>query len=145
MKRMLLGRRRLLKAGLAGLATALPVWGCATRGEASRPLLGFTSVSVSTADAIAVPPGYRAQVLYRWGDPVGIPGSQPGLRFDAANSADEAGPMFLNVQHPGEPASERSNPDAPRAVSNWPDFRPDGRPRSATVAIRRDDGGPIGT
>ena len=53
--------------------------------------------------------------------------------------------MFINVQHPGEPASERSNPEAPRAVSNWPDFRPDGRPRSATVAIRRDDGGLIGT
>jgi secreted PhoX family phosphatase len=29
-------------------------------------------------------------------------------------------------------------------VSNWPDQRPDGRPRSATVAIRREDGGPIG-
>jgi secreted PhoX family phosphatase len=42
-------------------------------------------------------------------------------------------------------ASERSNPDAPRAVSNWPDFRPDGRPRSATLAIRREDGGLIGT
>jgi hypothetical protein len=28
--------------------------------------------------------------------------------------------MFINVQHPGEPASERSDPGAPRAISNWP-------------------------
>ena len=45
----------------------------------------------------------------------------------------------------GEPASERSDPANPRAVSNWPDFRPDGRPRSATLVIRRDDGGLVGT
>jgi hypothetical protein len=53
--------------------------------------------------------------------------------------------MFANIQHPGEPASERSDPEAPRAVSNWPDQDPNGRPRSATLAIRREDGGPIGT
>ena len=32
----------------------------------------------------------------------------------------------------------------PRRYSNWPDFQPDGRPRSATVAVRRNDGGVIG-
>ena len=63
--------------------------------------------------------------------------------------------MFVNIQHPGEPLTPRednlevpnlhSNPADPRRYSNWPDFRPDGRPRSATVAIRRTDGGPIGT
>ena len=52
---------------------------------------------------------------------------------------------FVNIQHPGEVAGDRSDPDAPRALSNWPDFRPDGRPRSATVVIRRRDGGVIGT
>ena len=46
---------------------------------------------------------------------------------------------------PGEPASERSDPAAPRAVSNWPDFRSDGRPRAATVVVQRSDGGLIGT
>ena len=50
---------------------------------------------------------------------------------------------FVNIQHPGEVAGDRSNPDAPRALSNWPDYRPDGRPRSATVVIRRRDGGVI--
>ena len=63
--------------------------------------------------------------------------------------------MFVNIQHPGEPLTPRhdglevpnlhSNPADPRRYSNWPDFRPDGRPRSATVAIRRADGGSIGT
>ena len=37
------------------------------------------------------------------------------------------------------------DPKDPRKVSNWPDFNPQGRPRSATVAIRKDDGGVIGT
>lgn len=63
--------------------------------------------------------------------------------------------MFVNIQHPGEPLTPRednleipnlhNDPADPRKYSNWPDFRPDGRPRSATVAIRKTDGGPIGT
>ena len=52
---------------------------------------------------------------------------------------------FVNIQHPGEVPGDRSDPGAPRALSNWPDQRPDGRPRSATVMIRRRDGGLIGT
>jgi hypothetical protein len=52
---------------------------------------------------------------------------------------------FVNIQHPGETPGDRSNPDNPRANSNWPDYALNGRPRSATVAIRRRDGGIIGT
>jgi uncharacterized protein len=52
--------------------------------------------------------------------------------------------MFVNIQHPGETASERSNPAAPKAVSAWPDGAAGGRPRSATLVIRRTDGGIIG-
>ncbi len=52
--------------------------------------------------------------------------------------------MFVNIQHPGETPSERSDPAQPRRWSNWPDFDPNGRPRSATVVIRRNDGGVIG-
>jgi uncharacterized protein len=51
--------------------------------------------------------------------------------------------MFINVQHPGQ-GVKRDGSDNPRLYSNWPDFNPVGRPRSATVAIRRQDGGPIG-
>lgn len=48
--------------------------------------------------------------------------------------------LFVNVQHPGEAATD---PAAPASQSNWPDYQ--GRPRSATVAIRRLDGGKVGT
>lgn len=53
--------------------------------------------------------------------------------------------MFINVQHPGETPSDRSDPAQPAKYSNWPDYQPGGRPRSATVVIRRRDGGVIGT
>ncbi|MGA0611378.1 PhoX family protein [Caldimonas sp. KR1-144] len=50
--------------------------------------------------------------------------------------------MFVNIQHPGESPSERSDPAQPARYSRWPDG---GRPRSATVVITKDDGGVIGT
>lgn len=50
--------------------------------------------------------------------------------------------LFVNIQHPGS-GSPRDG-SAPRQFSNWPDFRADGRPRSATLVIRKDDGGVIG-
>jgi secreted PhoX family phosphatase len=53
--------------------------------------------------------------------------------------------LFVNIQHPGETASERSDPSAPTAVSSWPDGAAGGRPRSATVVIRKADGGVIGS
>ncbi|MDH5539198.1 MAG: PhoX family phosphatase [Rhizobacter sp.] len=52
---------------------------------------------------------------------------------------------FLNIQHPGETPSDRSDPAEPSKYSNWPDYKPGGRPRSATVVIRRRDGGVVGT
>ncbi len=53
--------------------------------------------------------------------------------------------MFVNIQHPGETPSDRSDPADPGKFSNWPDHRPNSRPRSATVVIRKLNGGPIGT
>ena len=53
--------------------------------------------------------------------------------------------MFVNIQHPGETSSERNDPAKPKAVSSWPDGVSGGRPRSATLVIRRNDGGVIGT
>ena len=53
--------------------------------------------------------------------------------------------MFVDIQHPGESPSERGNPDDPKAVSSWPDGAAGGRPRSATIVIRRRDGGIVGT
>ncbi len=51
--------------------------------------------------------------------------------------------MFVNIQHPGEsPTASRNDPTDPARHSRWPDG---GRPRSATVVVRRRDGGVVGT
>ena len=50
--------------------------------------------------------------------------------------------LFINIQHPGETPSDRSDPKEPTKFSKWPYG---GRPRSATVVIRRNDGGVIGS
>lgn len=52
--------------------------------------------------------------------------------------------MFLNIQHPGESPSDRSDPKEPSKFSNWPDYVDETRPRSATVAVRKKNGGVIG-
>jgi len=59
--------------------------------------------------------------------------------------------MWVNIQHPGEMLNVlesqglNKSPQNPNAASNWPDHHPNGRPRSATVLITKDDGGVIGT
>jgi hypothetical protein len=86
-------RRRFLRAGIAGAVVALPgaslLAGCASETLGSGPTLGFAGIPPSTADRVVVPPGYRAQVLYRWGDPVGAAAGSPEFKPDAANTADE--------------------------------------------------------
>jgi secreted PhoX family phosphatase len=68
-----------------------------------------------------------------------------GCEITGATGTPDGRTMFVNIQHPGESPSERSDPANPRRNSNWPDFHADGRPRSATVVIRKNDGGLIGT
>ena len=68
-----------------------------------------------------------------------------GCEITGATGTPDGRTMFINIQHPGETPSERSDPAEPRRISNWPDFNPAGRPRSATVVIRKNDGGLIGT
>ena len=53
--------------------------------------------------------------------------------------------MFVNIQHPGETPSDRSDPDQADRYSRWPSTVPGARPRSATVVVRKRDGGVIGT
>ncbi|HET7795891.1 MAG TPA: PhoX family phosphatase [Rhizobacter sp.] len=69
----------------------------------------------------------------------------PGCEITGATGTPDGRTMFINIQHPGESPSERSDPANPRRYSNWPDQRADGRPRSATVVIRKLDGGVVGT
>ena len=53
---------------------------------------------------------------------------------------DDQRTMFVNIQHPGEGATDPANP---ASQSGWPDFA--GRPRSATAGDPPRDGGKIGT
>ncbi|MET0323984.1 MAG: PhoX family phosphatase, partial [Ilumatobacteraceae bacterium] len=63
-----------------------------------------------------------------------------GCEITGWTMTDDQRTMFVNIQHPGEGATDPANP---ASQSDWPDRR--GRPRSATLAIRRHDGGKIGT
>jgi secreted PhoX family phosphatase len=53
--------------------------------------------------------------------------------------------MFINIQHPGESPADRSDPHQPDKYSTWPSGQKGARPRSATVIIRKKDGGVIGS
>lgn len=64
----------------------------------------------------------------------------PGCEITGFHTTPDNRSAFVNIQHPGEGWKAD-----PREVSNWPDYAPSGRPRSATVVIRRNDGGIIGT
>jgi secreted PhoX family phosphatase len=68
-----------------------------------------------------------------------------GCEVTGATGTPDGRTLFVNIQHPGESSPARSDPEQPRRHSNWPDARADGRPRSATVVIRKADGGLIGT
>ncbi|WP_397532766.1 PhoX family protein [Roseateles sp.] len=68
-----------------------------------------------------------------------------GCEVTGATMTPDGRSMFINIQHPGESPSERSDPAQPDRFSNWPDKRPGARPRSATVVIRKADGGLVGT
>jgi secreted PhoX family phosphatase len=71
-----------------------------------------------------------------------------GCEVTAVQLTPDLRTMFVNIQHPGEaplPHPGRNNPSKPKAISSWPEGEAGGRPRSATIAIRRADGGVIGT
>ena len=68
-----------------------------------------------------------------------------GCEITAATWTPDGRTLFVNIQHPGETSGARNDPQQPRRFSNWPDFSPVGRPRSATLAIRKNDGGVIGS
>jgi len=95
-------RRLFVKGGMAGAIGGLfaGLAGCAIPATGGKSLIGFQGVPVSTADAIVVPPGYVAQVIAPWGDPVGLSGELPAFKSDASNSADEQAAQF-GMHHDG--------------------------------------------
>jgi secreted PhoX family phosphatase len=70
-----------------------------------------------------------------------------GCELTGITATPDGKTLFVNIQHPGETASERSDPFRPTAVSAWPASQfPEavgGRPRSATIAINRNDEKPF--
>ncbi|EMR12136.1 phosphatase [Methylophaga lonarensis MPL] len=97
-----LSRRQSLQLGLGALMTSmLPMPALARTALAdsvSKGLLGFQSIPVShLLDDIVVPPGYQAEVFFRWGDPVS---DGPEFQMDASNSAaDQA--LQAGMHHDG--------------------------------------------
>src|SRR5687767_12213522 len=81
-------RRQFVQAGIGAAAVG---FFDASRESASAelagavpPALGFKGIAVSRRDAVIVPPGYTATVLYRWGDP--IDGVAPAFDAGANNT-----------------------------------------------------------
>jgi secreted PhoX family phosphatase len=71
---------------------------------------------------------------------------RPGQLRDHRRDLDAGRPDDVR-QHPASrrDAERAQRPGRAAQFSNWPDFRPGGRPRSATVVVRKLDGGVIGT
>jgi secreted PhoX family phosphatase len=95
-------RRTVLRGGIGiTVATLLgPLAACKQVPLAPVSPLGFASVPVSSADTVVVPPGYTAQVIAPWGDPVGIAGNLPAFLPDAGNTADEQA-VQMGMHHDG--------------------------------------------
>lgn len=96
---MTFDRRQFLQSGTAAVV-ALLGQGCAVPGTAPSSVLGFASVPATLRDAVTVPPGYIAQVLYPWGSPTGIAGAMPVFASDASNSAADQS-MQAGMHHDG--------------------------------------------
>lgn len=91
-----LKRRDVLVGGLAGAVAAAfadPFTKAALAQQADA-LIGFKPVPVGRTDTIAVPEGYRAQVILPWGDP--ILGRMPA--FDVKNSGEDQA-MQIGMHH----------------------------------------------
>jgi uncharacterized protein len=94
-------RRVLLKGSVAaGISSLFAPWltGCATSGARAR--LGFTSVPAASTDTLVVPPGYTAQPIAAWGEPIGISGMLPSFKEDASNTAAEQA-VQMGMHHDG--------------------------------------------
>ena len=96
-------RRSVLSGLTAGVSAALvPLFFGTRRAQAessSATALGFASVPTSREDRLVVPPGYTAEVLLRWGDPL----HAGGVAFDlgAQSGASQAARFGFNCDFLG--------------------------------------------
>ena len=89
-----ISRRGLLGGVLAfGGFTALGGALVPTGAKAAADRFAFDAIDVSTADAITLPPGFKSQVVVRWGDPMssGDPEFDHATRGTAATQATAFG------------------------------------------------------
>lgn len=94
-------RRKLLlgSAGAVGLAGFLGggIWSVSAEALAEdlppNKLLGFQGIAASTADEVTIAPGYRAEVLISWGEPLvdGAPAFDPQGNNSAADQEKQFG------------------------------------------------------
>ncbi len=118
-----LSRRALLRGGAAaGVALgSLALGGCATSatdaaGAAQGPIarLGFTPVGKSLADAVQVPAGYRADVLFALGDPL-LPGAAAfrndgtDTDFDKRAGDHHDGMEWFGLDANGKPSAQSAS------------------------------------
>jgi uncharacterized protein len=103
-------RRTVLASGVSGALATLfgsSIAGCATNNSGPSSTSGtrsaklnFAAVPIDETDRVTVPPGYSAQVLAPWGEPIGIPGKMPMFKLDASNSAAEQ-EVQMGMHHDG--------------------------------------------
>jgi hypothetical protein len=80
-----------------------------------------------------------------------------GCEITGVISTPDGKTMFVGIQHPGEGASDATDPTQPNRVSTWPGvsnatgglpvtpaYGALGRPRSTVVVVTKNDGGVIG-
>lgn len=83
-----LSRRGVLKGGVGTAATVMmgsaALTACGGGDDATETLLGFQAVPKSLADAVVVPTGYTASVIYALGDPLSA--TTPAFKNDGTDT-----------------------------------------------------------
>ena len=101
-----LSRRQVLQGGVAAaIASMFGLSACATgtgrhRAAAARRRSASGRCRSRRRTRWSCPDGYRATVLFAWGDPVGAVAGSPAFRFDASNTAAEQA-LQAGMHHDG--------------------------------------------
>lgn len=68
-----------------------------------------------------------------------------GCEITGITETPDGKSIFVNIQHPGENTGAADIANPANYQSNWPGTTDVDRPRSATIVITKNDGGPIGS
>lgn len=127
--------RRGFLGGVLAFGGFATLGGAMTGGgaEAATSRFAFDAIATSTADAITVPPGYKVDVVVRWGDPLlaDAPAFDPATRGTAASQAMAFGDNNDGMDvfsHEGKTLLVVNNEYTNRSIL-WGNH-PDGKPAS---------------